>query len=458
MAARRSWSPRAWAGRSAIWLALVLWAAGGGLAAAQEGPGGASEEAGAELRVWLVTIGPGTAIWERFGHNALRVVDTRTGYDASYNWGIFDFNQVDFVPRFLRGEMLYMMAPFASEPMIDMYRSAGREVLLQELDLPPAQRLELRDFAEWNALPANREYHYDYFLDNCSTRVRDLLDRVLGGALFDQFGSADTGTSYRYHTRRLTQPDPVLFTGMDILLGTPGDRPITRWAEMFIPMSLRDAVREVRVDHGDGTLRPLVISEEVVAEARVASEPDRPPRWWPRYLLLGLVLGVGMAGLGRSAASGSRSGRVAFGAAGALWSGLAGFSGVILVLVLFTDHRFMVWNENLLLLNPASLGLALLVPLALVRPSVRRAAAGLATGIVLLGVAAVLVGLAPFAIQENALQIALFLPIHIGLWGGLRVLATADPAPGPSANVHRRRTNTEAWPGRAARSRRGAGS
>jgi hypothetical protein len=278
----------------------------------------AAQEPGSELRVWLVTIGPGTAIWERFGHNALRVVDTRTGYDASYNWGIFDFNQVDFVPRFLRGEMLYMMAPFASEPMIDMYRSAGREVVVQELDLAPAQKVVLRDFAEQNALPGNREYFYDYFLDNCSTRVRDLLDLSLGGALYAQFGHEDTGTSYRYHTRRLTRPDPLLFTGMDVLLGSPGDQPITRWAEMFIPMTLRDAVREVVVDHGDGVARPLVISEEVVAEARVASEPSDAPTWWPYYLLLGLLLGAGLAWLGRAAAFGAKGSRIAFGVAGGL--------------------------------------------------------------------------------------------------------------------------------------------
>jgi hypothetical protein len=380
----------------------------------------AAQEPGSELRVWLVTIGPGTAIWERFGHNALRVVDTRTGYDASYNWGIFDFNQVDFVPRFLRGEMLYMMAPFASEPMIEMYRSAGREVVVQELDLAPAQKVVLRDFAEQNALPGNREYFYDYFLDNCSTRVRDLLDLSLGGALYAQFGHEDTGTSYRYHTRRLTRPDPLLFTGMDVLLGSPGDQPITRWAEMFTPMTLRDAVREVVVDHGDGVARPLVISEEVVAEARVASEPSDAPTWWPYYLLLGLLLGAGLAWLGRAAAFGVKGSRIAFGVAGAVWGVLAGAAGLILVLVLFTDHRFMVWNENLFLLNPVSLALALLVPMALARPAWRVWASRVAVGVVLLGVVGIVVGLAPFAVQQNAMQTALFLPIHVGLWWGLR--------------------------------------
>ena len=65
-----------------------------------------AQEPGSQLRVWLLTTGPGDAVWERFGHNAIRVLDTETGRDAAYNWGVFDFDQVDFVPRFLKGQML----------------------------------------------------------------------------------------------------------------------------------------------------------------------------------------------------------------------------------------------------------------------------------------------------------------------------------------------------------------
>lgn len=382
-------------------------------------------EPGSELRVWLITIGPGDAIWERFGHNAIRLLDTSTGYDASYNWGIFDFQQEDFIPRFLRGEMLYMMAPFATEPMIDMYRAAGREVIAQELALTPAEKLELRDFAERNALPGNREYYYDYFLDNCSTRVRDLLDQVLGGAIFSRFGTEPTGTSYRDHTRRLTQPDRAQYTGMDILLGTPGDQPITVWAEMFLPMTLRDAIRDLRVDDGEGGTRPLVISEELLAEARVADEPEEAPTWWPWYLLIGLVGGGAFAFLGRRAAGGSARSRWALAGLGGLWAAVAGLAGLILVGVLFTDHQFMTWNENLFLLSPLSLVLAPLVPLAAVRPSAITWAVRVAGAVVVLAVIGVVIGLMPFAVQENALEIALFLPLHVGLWRGISALGAS---------------------------------
>ena len=125
----------------------------------------AATEPGSQFRVWLITAGPGDLVWERFGHNALRVLDTETGRDVVYNWGIFDFNQAHFIPRFLKGEMFYMMAPFSTAAMVDSYVLANREVVMQELALTPSQRLMLSDLAELNALSENRDYFYDYFYD-----------------------------------------------------------------------------------------------------------------------------------------------------------------------------------------------------------------------------------------------------------------------------------------------------
>lgn len=369
---------------------------------------------GSELRVWLVTMGPGDAVWERFGHNALRILDPERGTDLSYNWGIFDFQQEDFIPRFLRGQMLYTMAPFPTGRMLQAYAEANREVVLQELELTPAQRKALQDFVEWNALPENRDYFYDYFLDNCSTRVRDVLDRVLDGLLSRQFRDAPTGTSYRTHIRRLTAVDPLLFTGMDLLLGSPGDRPISVWEEMFLPMTLRDAVRGVRVLGEDGVERPLVRDEVVAFAADRAPEPREPPRWEGAYLLLGLLLGGGIGLLGRAA----RRSRVAAWGAAALaggWSLLAGAGGAILVAVLFTDHHFMYRNENLFQANPVSLAVAALVPVWTLGRGALPRLRPLALAPALLSLLGALVALLPWSAQDNTILVLLALPAHLGV-------------------------------------------
>lgn len=389
-----------------------------GAGRAQEPAARIAQEPGAELRVWLVTAGPGDAVWERYGHNALRVLDTRTGRDVSYNWGIFDFDQVDFIPRFLQGRMLYMMAPFSTPAMIDAYARADREVVLQELDLTPAEKGELRDFAEINALPQNRDYAYQYFLDNCSTRVRDLLDRVLDGLLRESFAGVETGTSYRYHTRRLTQVDPLIHTGMDLLMGAPTDQPISVWEEMFLPLSLRDEIRSVLRTGPDGATRPLVLSEEVVVESTRPPEPRAPPRWLPLYVTLGMALGALFASAGTARVRSTTPLRRLVVAAATAWGLVGGVAGTMLVLLRFTDHTFAWGNENLFLANPLMLVLAVAVPLAAFRSEWESRAGRLAMLLAAVALLGLLWQLVPASTHRNAMFFVLLLPAHLGLaWG-----------------------------------------
>lgn len=375
---------------------------------------------GSELRVWLVTAGPGDAVWERYGHNAIRVLDTESGRDVSYNWGIFDFQQVDFIPRFLQGRMLYMMAPFPTRAMIEAYGRANREILLQELDLQPAQKVLLRDFAENNALPENRDYFYQYFRDNCSTRVRDLLDLALGGQLRARFGSVATGTSYRTHTRRLMSVDPLIYTGMDLLLGAPTDQPISVWDEMFLPMTLRDEIRNVRLVGTDGVERPLVLSEEIAVSSTRAAERAEPPSWFLAYAIVGLAVGLLFASAGTARVRGSTALRRTVAALAGAWSLLGGLLGTILVLLLFTDHTFAFRNENLFLFNPLLLGLAVLLPVSTFVPRWEPKARALALTVATLALVGLIWQLAPWSLHVNGEFFALALPAHLGMAFALR--------------------------------------
>ena len=219
---------------------LVMLAPGRALPQPEPEPHPGAAPPGSEIRVYLVTMGPGAAVWERFGHNAIWIDDPSVQPDTAYNYGLFDFGQENFLLRFIRGQMWYWMAGFPAEPYIRTYLQDNRSVWLQELNLPPRARLELRDFLRWNELPENRFYHYDYYRDNCSTRIRDAIDRVTGGAIADQTAFRPTGRSYRFHTQRLTANDPLVFTGLLLALGQGVDRPISAWEEMFLPMALRE--------------------------------------------------------------------------------------------------------------------------------------------------------------------------------------------------------------------------
>lgn len=133
---------------------------------------------GDNLRVYLITFGPGDAVWERFGHNAIAVHDDLAGHSVAYNWGMFSFKQPGFVPRLMKGRMLYWTEGFETNWFVSLYVEDNRSVWAQELNLTPAQRVAMREFVEWNAREENKFYLYDYYRDNCSTRVRDAIDRA----------------------------------------------------------------------------------------------------------------------------------------------------------------------------------------------------------------------------------------------------------------------------------------
>jgi hypothetical protein len=375
-------------------------------------------EPGSELTVYLMTFGPGDAIWEPFGHNGIRIQDARAGTDITYHWGVFDFNQVDFIPRFLEGNMLYSMGGGRTAPMLDAYRELNRSIWVQELNLTPAQRLELERLIEANLL--DPEYAYDYFVSNCSTVVRDYLDRVTEGAL--SAVANDPDETYRYHTRRLTQHNPLYWGGIDLLLGNPGSRPITRWEALFVPMELRDEVRRVEIQGADGRPVPLVASEVELFTADRDPEPAQPSR----FVLFWPVLGFGLAVLlllaAHAASAGLGVGRAGFAVLGTLWSLLAGAIGTILVLVLFTEHVWMYWNENILQFTPVSLLLVFLVPAAAIRGRSSRFSVGVAWATVALSVLGILVQAVPNLDQSNGEMIAFALPVHMALLLGLRAL------------------------------------
>jgi hypothetical protein len=325
---------------------------------------------------------------------------------------MFDFEQVDFVPRFLRGEMLYRMVPVDGPTRIASYNAERRDAWAQELALSPDQKTELVRYAEWNALPENRDYLYQYFLDNCSTRVRDLLDRVLGGQLSRAFASLPAETTFRFETRRMTQVDAAAAAGIDLLLGSPTDDPISVWEQMFLPSVLRETLRDVSITLEDGTTRPLVASETYFAVEGAPPEPESRPRWWPVYLLVGLAVG-GLLLLHEGPGAAPGATRIGLTAFATVWSGLTGLVGTLLVLLLFTDHTFAHANHNLMLFPPLLLVMAVLWPMSLRQRRAARLASLFAWAIAALSIVTMLIAALPGPGQGNEGFLALALPAHL---------------------------------------------
>jgi hypothetical protein len=213
-------------------------------------------------------------------------------------------------------------------------------------------------FVEWNALEQNKFYRYDYYRDNCSTRVRDALDRAVGGAIRAATERAATPTSYRWHTRRLVAGDAATYAGIQLALGRPADRDISAWEESFLPVRLMEHVRGVRVEGAGGALVPLVAREDTLYRARRAPERAVPPRTLGGFAAAGLGIAAGLAASGAARASAARRGRRSprgrrVRRLTIAWTLVTGLAGVALLLAgTVTRHVYMGRNLNLAVVNP----------------------------------------------------------------------------------------------------------
>ena len=379
-------------------------------------PSRKSTEPGADLTIYLMTMGNGVRIWERFGHNAIRIVDATHGTDSVYNWGTFDFAQPHFLQRFMTGNTLYWMQGDDMEQTLAVYQYTNRSVWVHELDLTPAERLAVRDYIVWNARPENRYYRYDYYLDNCSTRVRDLIDRVVGGQLKQAMASHLTNTTYRFHTQRSFQFDPAVALGTNIGLGEVADRRISEWEESFLPARLMDHIRDVRIRDSSGAVHPLVKAERQLFTANGPREPTQPPDEMVRNLAIGLAIAAVLGLLARGAAGGRRAARIAFTTLATIWTAVNGILGVLLIVGWSaTRHVFMARNENLLQFDVLSLALAVLLPLAVARARAVRVVRTVSIVIAAIAFVGFAMQILPWFNQVNGEVIALTLPAHLAL-------------------------------------------
>jgi hypothetical protein len=366
------------------------------------------------LSIYVVTFGPGDHPFFKFGHDALLVRDRAAGTDKVYNFGTFAMTP-GLIGEFLKGRLMYWLSVTTLPVTLASYQAENRTIALQELALAPEVKRELRARLDENARPENRAYKYDYFLDNCATRVRDAVDRSTGGALRAS-ARAPGRLTLRGQALRMTADVPWLWLALDLVLAGSTDRPIDRWGEMYIPEELARGLRAVSLPGPNGP-RPLVAAEQTLFAANRPPPLDRPPVRLVTMLLVGLAIALVFVALGWSAHR--TPARVLLGLLISAWGTLAGFVGCFLVYAwAFTDHVVAHRNENIFLCAPWALAL-LALGLGVAFGSRRAAVLALRVAVAsllfaLLGWAFKAVPVAPLH-QQNASLIALLLPPWFGM-------------------------------------------
>jgi len=378
-------------------------------------------ELGDDLTVSVLTFGPGDHPFFKFGHNAI-LVQPRGGQGQVYNFGTFAFDSPALIPKFLRGRFKYWLSVSNLEDTVASYAAANRSVLAQELDLDGAQKWDLWQALRVNARPENREYLYDYFYDNCSTRVRDAVDRAVGGKVREA-GRGPAEMTFRAHGLRMVADLWPEYVGLYLGLGRGADVAIDRWQEAFLPERLAALLRDVRLPDG-AREKPLVRSEIVLHRAVRPDKPPTPPNWAGYFLSVGMLLGGGVLGLGYLGRA-RRLGRILLGCVTAALGGLLGLLGLALLgLWLFTDHRAAHANANIMQLAPWAWLLTVCgIGVAIGRPRTTHRARLVALSGLGLSLAGILGKMLPGANQDNWPIILFCLPVWLGLWLGLRQLS-----------------------------------
>ena len=207
------------------------------------------------LRISLLTCTPGEELYSTFGHSAYRVVDSTSLTDIVYNYGTFNFDVDGFYLKFIQGNLLYYVSAEYFTDFKDLYQSTNRGITEQVLNLSAAEKITIQRFLNNNLKEENKYYKYDFFFDNCTTRLRDILKKHHDSA-FTQKAVMPAGSSFRLAIHQYLDKNHKDWAklGIDILLGQPCDGVMTAEQMQFLPDNLMKSL--------DSSNNPIVLSSQ----------------------------------------------------------------------------------------------------------------------------------------------------------------------------------------------------
>jgi hypothetical protein len=301
-------------------------------------------------RISLMTVAPGNEVYSLFGHSAIRVFDEGKRLNRCYNYGTFEFDQPNFLVKFCRGKLLYYLNPESYRAFENANMQDGRPMQEQVLNLNPEQKQRLYQLLEENAKEANRYYKYDFFYDNCSTRIREIIKETFYHQIYYDSTGLTKGATMRDLLFPYVEYHPWTRFGIDLVLGQPCDKKATAEDYMFLPDHLHDFIGKTKITG----ITPLVKSEKNIPEdsanfRRLQSINNDPidlffanPLWVMCFVAL----------LGFLSMANPRTERVF----DTIFWLVLGIAGLIMTLLWFaTDHSATKQNWNILWALPTHL-------------------------------------------------------------------------------------------------------
>lgn len=286
-------------------------------------------------RISLITVAPGEELYSTFGHSALRVNDPVNQIDYCFNYGTFDFEQPNFYLNFCRGKLLYSLA-------VEYYRDFeysnlqdNRPMKEQVLNLTPTERQRVYDLLKTNALPENRNYKYDFFYDNCATRIRDVVKETFYHQIYFDSTALMRGTTMRELLRPYLADKPWTQFGIDLVLGHASDRKARVEDFMFLPDFVHQMFATTQID----PRRRLVLSERSIPERPARKVVLQPDFITSPLFIMGFIALIGLLSMANP--------RTEYLFDLLFWFTL-GLAGLVMTLLWFaTDHMATKTNLNI---------------------------------------------------------------------------------------------------------------
>jgi hypothetical protein len=296
------------------------------------------------IEVYLITCNPGIETYSHYGHSALRIVNPAEKSDFVYNWGMFDFDTPNFAWKFAKGRLDYKLGAETFMNFLRIYIYEQRSVFQQKINLEPPEIEKLMTLITENLKPENIKYRYDFFYDDCSTRIRDLLEKSLGEKLIYPPAEKKDLPSFRLKVGEYQKNYQWLSTGIDLIMGISADKKASIRDQMFLPFDLRSGLSEALVKR-DGKMIPLLSNSQAVLEFDLPEFRNKIYTIPLTLLSLILILAILFSTLCK------RPGMIKF-VDILLFTVFSVLALLMIFFNFFADHQQMKWNLNIVWLSP----------------------------------------------------------------------------------------------------------
>ncbi len=293
---------------------------------------------------YLITCAPGTETYSIYGHSALLITIPAKHIEAVYNWGVFDFDTPNFTWKFAKGRLDYMLIEEQLRGFLQEYFYEKRSVYSQRININSQETKKLVELININLRPENVKYRYDFFYDDCSTRIRDLIEQSIGDIL--KYPPPESGRlpTFRDMVAKYQNPYPWLKFGVDLIMGSTADKKAVFRDRMFLPIDMKDELSKTDILRS-GKMIPLLQNPEVLLDF---DEPVVKQKFFtsPSFIFtLLIILILILAGRIKN----EKITRLIDIVINSVFSVL---SVLMIFFNFFTDHQQMKWNLNIIWLNP----------------------------------------------------------------------------------------------------------